>query len=239
MENRDLLLLSSSKVGDTPYLSHALQFIEQHLAYANNIIFIPYAGIGMTYDEYTEKVNLALRSINKSVTSLHTFTDKKEAIENADAIIVGGGNTFSLLKKLYESELIDEIKTAVNSHGVKYIGWSAGANISGLSIKTTNDMPIEQPISFEALALVNCQLNPHYSEYKPPGFNGETREQRLTEFMTIEPETLVIGLVEGSALQVKGKTYQYLTADNIDQPLYLFKGGIKRSVLTAPDNLDI
>ncbi|OKY25812.1 MULTISPECIES: dipeptidase PepE [Thalassotalea] len=239
MKNRDLLLLSSSKVGNTPYLSHALQCIEQHLTQSSNIIFIPYAGIGMSYDEYTEKVNLALRPINKSVTGLHTFTDQKEAIKSADAIIVGGGNTFSLLKKLYESELIEGIKTAVNALGVKYIGWSAGANISGLSIKTTNDMPIEQPFSFEALALVNCQLNPHYSEYKPPGFNGETREQRLAEFMIVEPETLVIGLVEGSALQINGETYQYLTADNIDEPMYLFKGGIKRAVLTAPDNLDI
>lgn len=239
MNTRNLLLLSSSKVADTPYLQHALPFIEQQLADAENILFIPYAGVGMTNDEYTEKVNLALRAINKSVSGLHSFTDQKKAVKNAQAIIVGGGNTFSLLKTLYDYDLIDDIKVAVQKLGVKYIGWSAGANIAGLSIKTTNDMPIEQPASFEALALVNCQLNPHYSEYSPPGFNGETREQRLAEFMTIEPKTLIIGLVEGSALRINGNSYQYVTTENIIEPMYLFQTGVKNAVLNIPENIHI
>ncbi|WP_286232438.1 dipeptidase PepE [Thalassotalea sediminis] len=235
MNKRNLLLLSSSKVANTPYLSHALPMIKQQLKETTSVIFVPYAGVGFTYQAYTEKVNQALLPLNIQAKSLDQFSDKKSAILNTDAIIVGGGNTFTLLDKLYHYDLIDTIKYAINENAVKYIGWSAGANIAGSSIKTTNDMPIVQPPSFKALGLVNCQLNPHYSEYIPPGFNGETREQRLNEFMVVAPETLVIGLVEGSALKVIGNKYQYLSSEGIEEPMYLFKGGVKQKVTNIPE----
>ncbi|WP_448549869.1 dipeptidase PepE [Thalassotalea fusca] len=225
MTEKQLLLLSSSRVGSTEYLSHALPMISEHLNNIKEILFVPFAGVTISYDEYLERVQNALSPLDITVKGLHQFEDKRSAIQNASAILVGGGNTFHLLHELYKYELVDTIREQVNA-GTPYIGWSAGSNIAGLSIKTTNDMPIIEPPSFDALKLVNVQLNPHYTDFNPPGFNGETREQRLAEFMVVNSETPIIGIVEGTALKVTGEEIKLIGGEQG----FVFKGGNKTTV---------
>lgn len=224
----ELLLLSSSRVGETEYLEHALEMIDEHISnesQTKEIVFIPYAGVTMSYDEYTHKVQSALLCKNIKVKGIHTFDDPKIAIQNASAIAIGGGNTFNLLYELYKNELIDVIQKRV-AQGMKYIGWSAGSNVAGLTIKTTNDMPIIEPPSFNALGLVSVQLNPHYTDHNPSSHNGETREERLTEFMTLNPITPIVGLVEGTALKVTGNEIKLIGTEHG----FVFKNGIKTKV---------
>lgn len=225
---KKLLLLSSSREGNTDYLSHAIPMINNHLGSIKSVLFIPYAGVNMTYDEYADKVQHALPHL--TVTSIHQSQDVHMAIKQADAILVGGGNTFHLLHQLYKLDLIETIKRVV-SQGTPYIGWSAGSNIAGMSIKTTNDMPIIEPKSFTALNLVPFQLNPHYTDYVAPGHNGETRDQRLSEFMVLEPNTSIVGIMEGSALSLSNS--ELLLRGN--HPGYLFKGGEKHRLSTDAD----
>ena len=236
MKQRNLLLLSSSRVGTTDYLSHALGLIKQQLSGVNTVLFIPYAGVTVSYSQYTEKVRVALASLNVNVVGIDETEDPVNAVQQAQAVIVGGGNTFRLLERLYHFNLLAELRNKVNS-GMPYIGWSAGANIAGLSIKTTNDMPIIEPPSFSALNLVNFQLNPHYTEYQPPGFNGETREQRLAEFMVLEPETNIIGIEEGSALKITNNQMRLVMGENIDVNAVVFSQG-QKTRLTTQDSLD-
>ena len=196
-----LLLLSSSRVADSAYLATAQQDIYHHLAGCNNIVFIPYAGVTMTHDVYLDKVQTALPDIE--LAGIHQGYHPRQVIDETDAIVVGGGNTFHLLSKLYEHNLIDQIKQKVES-GTKYVGWSAGANVAGLSIKTTNDMPIIEPPSFDALKLLPFQINPHYTDYQAPGHNGETREERLQEFMSVNRDTAILALPEGTGVTNSG-----------------------------------
>ena len=210
--NKKLLLLSSSRVGDTAYLEHAKSMISEHLDTVDEVVFIPYAGVSVNYDDYTTMFADALEDMNVKVVGIHSFADPVAAINNAKAILVGGGNTFHLLHQLYENNLITAIQNKVNQ-GTPYIGWSAGSNIAGMSIRTTNDMPIIQPQSFDALNLVPVQLNPHYTDFNPPGHNGETREQRLTEFMVLNPETHIVGIVEGTALKLNDKKLSLVGPD--------------------------
>lgn len=213
------LLLSSSRVGDTPYLAHAIPFIKPLTANAQKWIFIPYAGVSMSYDTYLASVVTGLAELELDISGIHQHPDPKQAIKDADGILIGGGNTFHLLHQLYHYDLVALIREQV-ALGKPYIGWSAGSNVSGLSIRTTNDMPIIEPPLFKALNLVPFQLNPHYSNYQAPGHNGETRAQRLLEFTKVDPLTPVIGIVEGSALWRQGDTLSLLG----DKPAYLFCG---------------
>lgn len=243
IRNANLLLLSSSRVGETQYLAHALDMIKNKLNGITELLFIPYAGVTMSYDEYTEKVQRALTTIGVNVTGIHEFSDPVAAINSAQAIAVGGGNTFHLLHQLYENNLISAIEHKV-ADGMPYIGWSAGSNIAGLSIRTTNDMPIIEPKSFTALSLVNFQLNPHYTDYNPAGHNGETRAQRLAEFMVIDPLTPIVAIVEGSALDVNSENLKLVVSCDVDQNSgfsgehagYIFKGGVK-SPISSDDDL--
>jgi dipeptidase E len=204
--NHNLLLLSSSRAGSEAYLEHAAALFEQHFdtqsLQGKNIVFIPYAGVTISFDQYTETVQNALNSLD--IKGIHQFNDAREAVSKADIIMVGGGNTFRLLYSLYGNERVDQ--------GMPYVGWSAGSNISGQSIRTTNDMPIIEPPSFKSLGLLNCQLNPHYTDYQPPGHNGETRDQRLSEFTKLNPTTPVIAIREGTALSKKGDTTKLIGA---------------------------
>ncbi|MBY6063117.1 dipeptidase PepE [Pseudidiomarina sediminum] len=208
---RKLLLCSSSKAGDSAYLEPVLPHLQQRIAAPARLLFIPFAGVGMSYDAYTAKVAEILEPAGYQVEGVHQTNDAASAIATADAILVGGGNTFHLLAELQRQQLIKPLQDAVAA-GVCYIGWSAGSNIAGLTIRTTNDMPIIEPESFNALALVPFQLNPHYTDYQPPGFHGETRDQRLAEFMAIAPNTPILAIREGTALWVEDDQMQLLGA---------------------------
>ena len=197
-----LLIASTSTVHGSGYLEYIIDDAVRFLG-VKEIIFIPYARpLGVTFDEYTEAPRKAFATRGITVKGLHEFQNPKEAILNAKAIFTGGGNTFLLLKTLYELDLIDALRVAVNS-GVPYMGSSAGSNITGLTIGTTNDMPIVYPPSFEALGFLPFNLNPHYLD---PDLNsthkGETRETRIKEFHKFNSQA-VLGLREGSWLEVQ------------------------------------
>lgn len=225
-----LLLLSSSRAGNSDYLAPGLSLIAEQLTGIHQVLFIPYAGVSVSYDAYQQMVQSALAPLGIEVQSIHQMPDPLLAVQQAQAIMVGGGNTFQLLHLLYQQQLVTAIRDKVQQ-GTPYIGWSAGANIAGLSIRTTNDMPIVQPASFDALQLLPCQLNPHYTDYKPAGFHGETRDMRLAEFMHLEPATAIIGLPEGSALRREVEKLTYLG----QQDGYLFIGGSKTAILPGAD----
>lgn len=198
----NVLMLSSSRVGDEEYLQHAVPMINDHLGAIKELLFIPFAGVTMDWDAYTAKVQAALPHLN--VLGIHQCESPYHALENTQAIAVGGGNTFHLLNQLYQQDLLGTVQNQVRK-GTHYIGWSAGSNICGNSIRTTNDMPIVQPPSFDALNFVPFQLNPHYTDYQPPAHNGETRAQRIEEFCELNPDMPVLGIREGSALLLNGQ----------------------------------
>ena len=223
---RNLLLISSSRAGNSGYLEPALAQLAQHFG-PGEVLFIPYAGVSIDYDSYCHMVAEALAPVGIQIRGIHRCSDALQAVQQARAIAVGGGNTFRLLEQLYHHQLIEPIRAAIAS-GVPYAGWSAGSNIAGLSIRTTNDMPIVEPPSFNALQLVPFQLNPHYSDYQPPGFHGETRDQRLAEFMCLNPTTPVLAIREGTALQITDERMQLLG----DSAGYVFLAGTK-TVLPA------
>lgn len=198
---RDLLLMSNSTNFGRPYLDHAATAVLAALGGRDELLFIPYALAD--HDAYTARVATALGPHGVQVTGLHSYPDPAAAVESATAIFTGGGNTFRLLRRLYEFELLEPIRRAVAT-GTPYLGASAGTNIAGPTIRTTNDMPIVEPPSLAALALVPFQLNPHYTDPDPNSHHmGETREQRLTEFHEENP-TPVVGLREGTWLRVTG-----------------------------------
>lgn len=225
-----LLLLSSSRADNSDYLAPGLSQIAALLGDIRRVLFIPYAGVSIGYDPYQQMVQTALAAISITVDSIHQFADPKAAVAAAEAIVIGGGNTFHLLHQLYQQQLIDLISKKVNA-GTPYIGWSAGSNVAGQSIRTTNDMPIIEPPSFTALNLLPFQLNPHYTDFKPAGFHGETRDMRLNEFMLLNPTTPIIGLPEGTALRRDGNRLHYVGAVNG----YLFVGGEKTPVEPGAD----
>ena len=227
-----VLMLSSSREGDEAYLTHAKARILAHLGDIRDLVFIPYAAVTQSYDSYVDAVASALPECN--VVGLHTFDDPVAAIHNASenghAIVVGGGNTFHLLHSLYRFALMVPLKHAI-CNGVPYVGWSAGSNICGQSIRTTNDMPIIEPPSFDALEVVPFQINPHYTDYHPPGHNGETRDQRLAEFTTLNPEIPVVGIREGSALLLSGSTLTLVG----EKSGFIFQGNNKSPVQPEQD----
>lgn len=160
------------------------------------VVFIPYAAVSISYDVYVNTVSQAFEPMGYAVSSVHGAGDKKALIKNASAIVVGGGNTFALLSRMYEDDLLSSVQNRVAA-GIPYIGWSAGANLACPTIKTTNDMPVVLPPSFDALDLVPFQINPHYHELKFQNQGGETRKERIEEFLLLNPGKKVIGLPEG------------------------------------------
>ena len=200
---KNALLISASSYQDTGYLRHCKNWVKDFLGESGNeeILFIPYAGVRRTNDEYEQKVIDRLK--NKNIKSIHHYEDKISAIKNANSIAVGGGNTFMLLYTLYKLNLMEPIKEAV-ANGAKYFGWSAGANIAGKTMMTTNDMPIIMPKSFESLNIFPYQINPHFISGKLAGHNGESREERLEEFLIANPKDTIYALPEGTALLIAG-----------------------------------
>lgn len=226
---RNLLLISSSRAGNSGYLEPALAHLAQHFG-PGEVLFIPYAGVTINYNSYCAMVADALAPAGIQIRGIHHYLDPVQAVQQARAIAVGGGNTFRLLEQLYQHQLLEPIRAAVAA-GVPYAGWSAGSNIAGLSIRTTNDMPIIEPPSFSALQLVPFQLNPHYSDYQPPGFHGETRDQRLAEFMCLNPQTPILAIREGTALQINNDRMKLLG----DSDGFVFLGGSKTPLRAGHD----
>ena len=200
---KNALLISASSYQDTGYLRHCKNWVKDFLAESGKeeILFIPYAGVRRSNDEYEQKVIDRLK--NKNIKSIHHYEDKISAIKNASSIAVGGGNTFMLLYTLYKLNLVEPIKEAV-ANGAKYFGWSAGANIAGKTMMTTNDMPIIMPKSFDSLNIFPYQINPHFISGKLAGHNGESREERLEEFLIANPKETIYALPEGTALLIGG-----------------------------------
>ncbi|MEB8330583.1 dipeptidase PepE [Flavobacteriaceae bacterium KMM 6897] len=200
---KKLLLASTSTLFGEPYLFYLTKDLELFFKNVDTITFIPYARPGgITHDSYTAVVEKAFAKLNKKVVGLHTYADPKEGVEKAQAIFTGGGNTFLLVKQLHEQGLIELIKEKVEQ-GIPYMGSSAGSNIAGPTMQTTNDMPIVYPPSFQTLGLVNFNLNPHYLDPNPSGrHNGETRETRIKEFHQFNT-TPVVGLREGNFIWIE------------------------------------
>ena len=198
-----LLLLSNSTNAGEAYLGYPRTAIRAFLGLdIQTVLFIPFAAVRFSYDAYAEIVREAFGDMGYRVQSIHTCADPVAAVRQAEAIAVGGGNTFHLLAHMYQTDILNIIRERVLS-GMPYIGWSAGSNVACPTIKTTNDMPIIEPPSLQALDLVPFQINPHYIDTHPPGYKGETRDERIEEFIAVNPQDTVIGLREGTMLQIE------------------------------------
>lgn len=185
-------------------------------------LFIPYAGVTISWDDYEKKVKERFNEVGHDLIGIHHFDNPVNAIDKAEAIVVGGGNTWNLLRTVRDNGLIDPIRNKVLS-GTKYIGWSAGSNLCCPTIKTTNDMPIIDPKGFDALDLIAFQINPHYTDMNPEGHGGETREDRILEFLAVNKDMIVAGLPEGCMFVIENNQIKYKGS----LPLRVFKYGHK------------
>jgi dipeptidase E len=216
-----LLLLSNSTNFGEPFLQYPLRTIQQFLDPAiSQVLFVPYAGVRIPFSDYAARVRERFQEIGIAVTSVHETENPAAAVGRAAAIVVGGGNTFCLLDRLYTHGLVERIRERV-LQGVPYVGWSAGSNVACPTIRTTNDMPIVEPRSLNALGLVPFQINPHYTDATLPNHGGETRAERLTEFLEMNPTMTVIGLREGTMLRVANEKIELLG----DKPARVFRKG--------------
>ncbi len=201
---KKIILASTSTVYGGDFLAYLLPQLKVFFKDIKTLTFIPFARpSGITYDDYTEKARQAFAKIGISVIGIHQTDNYIETIKNAEAIFTGGGNTFELLNQLYKNNLIEPLRAKILS-GMPYLGTSAGSNICGQNIKTTNDMPVVYPPTFEALGVVPFNINPHYLDADPKSKHmGETRETRIKEYL-IYNDTPVVGLREGSWLEING-----------------------------------
>ncbi|MDL5510728.1 dipeptidase PepE [Arenibacter sp. M-2] len=201
---KQILLASTSTLFGQGYLEYLLEELESFFKERSTITFIPYARPGgISHDDYTALAAMAFSKINKTVVGLHTFKDPLEGLAQAEGIFTGGGNTFLLVQQLHQLQLMAPLKQKIET-ATPYLGSSAGSNIAGPNMKTTNDMPIVYPPSFDTLGVVNFNLNPHYLDPDPKSqHKGETRETRIREFHILNT-TPVIGLREGNYILVDG-----------------------------------
>jgi dipeptidase E len=205
-----LLLISNSTNAGEAYLEHPLKQIKSFLGSSPaDAVFIPYAGVTISFDDYTDRVKARFSEIGHNIFSVHETANPLDAVRNAGAIIVGGGNTFHLIKLMQDQGLIDAIREKVLD-GTPYIGWSAGSNVTCPSIRTTNDMPIVEPDSFKAINLLPFQINPHYLDANPEGHAGETREMRIEEFIEANPGMFVVGLREGTMFLIEDSSIKLI-----------------------------
>ena len=224
-----LLLISNSTNAGEPYLGWPRPYITSFLkdTGVKDILFIPYAGVNLSnegliksYEIYEEKVKTVFRELGYGIYSIHWEKDPVEAVRKAGAIAVGGGNTFHLVYELHRNKLVDVIRERV-LNGMHYMGWSAGANVACPTLRTTNDMPIIQPESFNTFNLVPFQINPHYLDANPEGHGGETRQQRIEEFLAVNRDVTVVGLREATLIEVEDDKFTLKGS----RPMRIFKYG--------------
>lgn len=229
-----LLLISNSTNAGEAYLDYPKHEIASFLGEKSiKALFIPYAAVTFSFDDYEKKVSDRFREVGHDVVSIHRFNDPVKAVREAEAIVVGGGNTWNLLKMIQEQGLIEAVREKVLS-GTPYIGWSAGSNMACPTIRTTNDMPITEPASFSAFSLIPFQINPHYLDANPDGHAGETREQRIQEFLEINPGIYVAGLREGTLFKIENSSVELIGP----RPMRLFIKGREPVEFNAGDDLN-
>ena len=226
------MLTSNSTNAGEAYLQYPIAQIASFLQGVKEIAFVPYAAVTFSYAEYEAKVQARFDEIGIKVRSVHRAKDPRKMILQAEAICVGGGNTFALTKKMQEQGLIQAIRRKISA-GTPYVGWSAGSNVTCPTICTTNDMPIVQPESFKAIGAVKFQINPHYLDANPEGHAGETREQRILEYIKANPRRWVVGLREGCMLKLEDGKMELIGS----RPMRIFKYGVKTFEVNAGDDL--
>lgn len=228
-----LLLISNSTNAGEAYLDYPKNNIRDFLGSKKiTALFIPYAAVTFSYDDYEKKVRERFREVGHDVISIHHFPDPVKAVTEASAIVVGGGNTWMLLKCLRDNNLILPVRRKIRT-GTPYIGWSAGSNVACPTIRTTNDMPVAEPSSFRSFNLIPFQINPHYLDANPEGHAGETREQRIQEFIEVNPGIFVAGLREGTMFLVEGKKLSLIGP----RKARIFARGSEPSEVRAGDDL--
>ena len=228
-----LLLISNSTNAGEAYLDYPKQNIKAFLGDKPvKALFIPYAGVSFSFSEYEAKVKNRFNEIGHDIISIHRFSDPVKAVKDADAIVVGGGNTWHLLRLIHDNNLIDAVREKVLS-GTPFIGWSAGSNVACPTIKTTNDMPIIDPLGFHAFNFVPFQINPHYLDANPDGHAGETREQRIEEYQVVNKDVYIAGLREGCMFDIHDKNIQLIGK----KPCRIFKFGKQPIELNAGDDV--
>ncbi len=227
---KNLLLISNSTNYGEDYLGWPRQYIKDFLNHKGikRVLFIPYAGVALSYDgieasydAYEQRVNSVFNQLGFEIYSIHRENDPVSAIKDSLAIAVGGGNTFHLVYQLHQLKLIKVIKEVVEN-GTSFMGWSAGANVACPTMRTTNDMPIIEPESMNCLNLVPFQINPHYLDAVIEGHGGETREQRIEEFLVVNSNVYVVGLREGTLLSIDKKKVELKGG----KPCRIFKAGM-------------
>lgn len=228
----NLLLISNSTNAGEEYLQYPIQQIGKFLEGVSEVVFIPYAAVTFSYAAYEAKVQNRFNEIGVKVRSIHRAANPRHMIRNAQAICVGGGNTFALAKKMQEQGLMQAIRKKI-AEGTPYVGWSAGSNVCCPTICTTNDMPIVQPESFKAIGVVKFQINPHYLDANPEGHAGETREQRILEYIEANPRRWVVGLREGCMLRLLGDKLELIGS----RPMRIFKKGVETFEVNSGDDL--
>lgn len=231
-----VLAFSSSRVGGGGFLEKAMPVIVDFIGNKQlKIAFVPFASVHKDYEEYGNMVKQVFASLPYTINTVLP-SNAKTVSENADVIMIGGGNTFKLLHDIYDLDLFELINNKIKK-GSPYIGWSAGANITGRGISTTNDMPIIQPRSFTSFGFFPFQINPHYVNLIVEGHHGETRDQRIEEFLTLNPGIPVIGLPEGTSLRLKDDTLNFIG----EKEGVLFENGIdnvaQKRIIKTEENL--
>ena len=228
-----LLLISNSTNPGEPYLEYPKNYIRDFLGKKQvKSLFIPYAAVTFSYDSYEAKVAERFCEAGHEIVSIHHFKDPVKAVREASTIVVGGGNTWKLLKIIQDNKLIEPVRQKV-LNGTPYIGWSAGSNVACPTIMTTNDMPVVHPDSFKAFNLIPFQINPHYLDANPAGHAGETREQRIEEFIEANPDLYVAGLREGTLLIIENNKIKLAGPRKIR----IFKKGMQPVELGNDDDL--
>ncbi len=229
-----LLLISNSTMPGEPYLGYPMPEIAKFLGNQSlKTLFIPFAAVTFSFDTYEAKVKERFEALNHPLSSIHHAKEYAKAVSEAEAIVVGGGNTWQLVRMMNESGLFPLIRERVMA-GIPFIGWSAGSNVACPTLRTTNDMPIIDPKGFGCLNLVPFQINPHYLDKNPEGHGGETREQRIEEFLEINPETYVVGLREGTMLRMEGGELRLIG----ERSIRIFKKGLVPVELGEKDDLN-